>query len=56
MKVEFNKETESLKKTKTEIKLEMNNLGSQTENSKVSLTHREYKTWKKESQALKTRY
>lgn len=41
MKVEFNKETESLKKkTQTEIKLEMNNLGSQTETSKVSFNHR----------------
>lgn len=38
--VVFNKEKESLKKTKTEIKLEMRNSGSQAKTSEVSHTNR----------------
>lgn len=38
--VVFNKEIESLKKTKIEIKLEMRNSGNQTKPSEVSLTNR----------------
>lgn len=40
MKVEFYKETESLDKTQTEIKLEIKNLGCQTKWSDVSLTNK----------------
>lgn len=40
MKREFNKEINSLKKTQTEIKLEMKNSGCQTKPSEVSRTNR----------------
>lgn len=41
------------KKTQTEIKLEMKNLGCQAKASQASPT--EYKTWERKSQVLKTR-
>lgn len=40
MKVEINKEIESLKKTLIEANLEMKNSGYQTKTSEVSLTNR----------------
>jgi hypothetical protein len=45
---------ESLKKTQTEGKLEMKNLGTQTRTAEASLTNR-IQRWNGESQALKTR-
>lgn len=47
MRVEFNKEVESWKKTQTELKLEMKNLGGQTKTSDVGLTNR-VQEWKRE--------
>lgn len=47
-------EMESLKKTQTEGKLEMKNLGTQTRTAEASLTNR-IQRWNGESQALKTR-
>lgn len=38
MKVEFNKETELLKKNQTKIQLEVKNLGRHTKTAQVSLT------------------
>lgn len=52
MKVEFNKEI-TTKKTQTEIKPEMKNLGCQTKASQASPA--EYKTWERKSRVLKTR-
>jgi hypothetical protein len=40
MKVDFNKETDAVKKIHTEIKREMKNLEWQTNSSEVSLTNR----------------
>lgn len=40
IKVEFNKDVKSLKKTQTEIKVEIEYLGYQIKSSEVSLTNR----------------
>lgn len=40
MKIEFNKEIKLLKEYQTEIKLKMNNSGSQTKSSEIRLTYR----------------
>lgn len=49
---DIKEETESLKKIPTEIKLDMKILESRTQTSEGSPT----KTWKRETQAVKTRW
>lgn len=48
MKVDFNKEMESLKKPRTIIRLEMKKLGNQIKNLRGT-SPTEYKTWKRKS-------